>query len=1056
MKKSFFYTLLTLLLLSLNLFGDDGLPVAEIKRSEPVDFDKEILPILRQNCLACHNSTDAEGDVILENVAKILESEAVVAGKPDESSLFSLSAHRDDPIMPPEDNEVKAENLTSQQLGLLKLWIAEGAKPSAVSTANKVEFAKLPAGVNPVYAMAMSQNGQYLAAGRANQIFVYQVPNKQFLERVTDPGLLKSSPYKKPGVAHLDIVQSLAFSPDNQTFVSGGFRTVKIWQKTPNQKTNSALGITEPIASSARSNQNEWVAFGGINGAVFLLNNQTKKITSSLTTGDKAVDAVATQNDGSQLAVVTEKKKMRLFDVATQKQTGNEITLPADAVALAFIEENKKLVVSYANNVMEVFPIELFNKDPKDKLVAERKLAGHGKPVLHLRPFGDKDAKLITASDDGTAKIWNLANGQQVRTFSHGGAICSLEISKDEQRVATCGTNGSLKIFNATNSSLVKEVRGDASVEFQVATNDRLVRLKQLLINVAKADLDAANKERTAEDANVKKTEEALKKADEELKKKLEAKTKADTDFDNANKPHLAKKMEVESLQKQKTELEGKVKQVTAMTTALNNAAKAVDANLQKANTAKASAAKQLNDANTKLAADKENADLKKSAESAKQMLVKSEEALKVAQEAKAKNTTDRTAANERLKVLNTQKTELDKKLNAANAEVKKQEPNIKKLTDAQKKATDEHTAATRNQTLAKNSVDRAKTRAKKAADKVPVLDAKHKAAEKAKADQTQVAATFKTAHAKKLTSLTGMVRMDDGSLVYRDAAGHLGRCDFSTGEMLDSTTFPESVNAKLLVAAGNQLLAISGDGTSLNTLSFETGWQLARTIGNIDDVNTFVDRVTAVDISPDGKWLATGSGEPSRSGEIKIWNLADGKLVKEIKDAHSDTILDIKFSPDGSKVASGSSDRFMKTFDLATGKMIRVFEGHTHHVMSVDWNSTGRELSSAGADKVVKVWDAETGTQKRTITGYGKEVTSLSFVELSNNIITTSGDRTVRLKRTDNGGELRQFSGNSDFVYTVATSADGKKFAAGGEDSVVRVWNDNGQMFVEFPAPKE
>ena len=61
--------------------------------------------------------------------------------------------------------------------------------------------------------------------------------------------------------------------------------------------------------------------------------------------------------------------------------------------------------------------------------------------------------------------------------------------------------------------------------------------------------------------------------------------------------------------------------------------------------------------------------------------------------------------------------------------------------------------------------------------------------------------------------------------------------------------------------------------------------WTLARTIGSVDSTDALADRVTALDFSPNGKLLATGSGEPSRSGELKIWNVADGALVREVKE---------------------------------------------------------------------------------------------------------------------------------------------------------------------------
>ena len=109
------------------------LPVAEIKRAKPVDFQSEILPILRANCLACHNRTKAKADLILETPQDIADADAVVPGRPDESILFTSAAHSEDPAMPPPENKSSAKALNPQQLGLLKLWIHQGAKGNAVS-----------------------------------------------------------------------------------------------------------------------------------------------------------------------------------------------------------------------------------------------------------------------------------------------------------------------------------------------------------------------------------------------------------------------------------------------------------------------------------------------------------------------------------------------------------------------------------------------------------------------------------------------------------------------------------------------------------------------------------------------------------------------------------------------------------------------------------------------------------------------------------------------------------------------------------------------------------
>src|SRR5688572_27154835 len=97
--------------------------IAETKRSDAVDFEREILPMLKNNCLACHNQTKAKADLILETPQTILKGgesgPAVIPGKSVESLLFKVAAHLGEPPMPPRENKVAADNLSPEQLGLL-------------------------------------------------------------------------------------------------------------------------------------------------------------------------------------------------------------------------------------------------------------------------------------------------------------------------------------------------------------------------------------------------------------------------------------------------------------------------------------------------------------------------------------------------------------------------------------------------------------------------------------------------------------------------------------------------------------------------------------------------------------------------------------------------------------------------------------------------------------------------------------------------------------------------------------------------------------------------
>ena len=146
--------------------------------------------------------------------------------------------------------------------------------------------------------------------------------------------------------------------------------------------------------------------------------------------------------------------------------------------------------------------------------------------------------------------------------------------------------------------------------------------------------------------------------------------------------------------------------------------------------------------------------------------------------------------------------------------------------------------------------------------------------------------------------------------------------------------------------------------------------------------------RVLTLDFSPDGKLLATGGGDPSRSGEVKVWDLSTGETVLDLPELHSDTVFSVRFSPDGSKLATGSADKFVKVLSLPGGEVVGAFEGHTHHVMAVDWKSDGSQLVSGGADNVLKIWDVAKGEQVRTTRSADKQITSLRWIPGQNTIV--------------------------------------------------------------------
>ncbi len=265
----------------------------------------------------------------------------------------------------------------------------------------------------------------------------------------------------------------------------------------------------------------------------------------------------------------------------------------------------------------------------------------------------------------------------------------------------------------------------------------------------------------------------------------------------------------------------------------------------------------------------------------------------------------------------------------------------------------------------------------------------------------------------------------------------------------------PKATRKFSLVGAAAQSWKATPDQTAV-VWDINPVWTLDRLVGAADASSPIVDRVNALRFSPDGGLMATGSGEPTRGGEIKIWQMADGKLAQELLGIHSDAVLGLDFSADGKFLASVAADKLLKVTELATGKVVKSFPGHTHHILGVSWKRDGTILASAGADNVIKIWDFATGEGKKTIDGFSKEVTAVSFIGATDQVVACSGDNQVRTIK-ENGDKVRAFDGVSDFMHSVAVTPDGRIVVAGGQDGILRVWNGvNGQAIAAFASPKE
>jgi WD40 repeat protein len=102
---------------------------------------------------------------------------------------------------------------------------------------------------------------------------------------------------------------------------------------------------------------------------------------------------------------------------------------------------------------------------------------------------------------------------------------------------------------------------------------------------------------------------------------------------------------------------------------------------------------------------------------------------------------------------------------------------------------------------------------------------------------------------------------------------------------------------------------------------------------------------------SPDGREIAAAISDRT----IRLWDAASGRVIDTLR-GHSDMVLDVAFSPDGSKLASASYDRTIAVWGLATGRH-RVLRGHTASVTRIAWRGL-MQLVTGSTDGTVRLWD--------------------------------------------------------------------------------------------------
>jgi WD40 repeat protein/mono/diheme cytochrome c family protein len=407
-------------------------PKASDKQSR---LAEDAMRLLHNNCASCHNSEKQKGGLQLTSREALLKGgdsgSVATPGKPDKSLIVQVLASGADPHMPPK------KQLSTNQIALMRRWIAAGAPWDDTALARaaaprEVKIESLPDSYQPIFALALSNDGDRLAIARGNRISIHDLTTTNFAVVAECE-------------AHRDAVRSLAWSADAKQLASGSFREVKLWDPECKLLWSVSTNLADRVTALRFAGEQLIVADGGASrpGWLRALSLKDGKLQAEWEAHADAIYDICLSPDRAKVATAGADGLAKIWDLNSRKETAR-IEAHAGAVfGVAFNTNASELVTVGADKDLKVW-----DADSRHSVVTI-----HGKKQSFSAVGWSADGKTVVAAGDGgrLVSFTNFKRHSGAQSSDTGNerelgrwpeALHAVAISADGKRVFAGGEDG--------------------------------------------------------------------------------------------------------------------------------------------------------------------------------------------------------------------------------------------------------------------------------------------------------------------------------------------------------------------------------------------------------------------------------------------------------------------------------------------------------------------------------------------------------------------------------------------------------------------------------------